>query len=157
MTGLAHPLLALAEIQDLKLFQDPIGRMGIIVLAILLGGLVTWFGLALIGILRQRRRENLPAVIGDSEVILDRVCSLTGFGISDRYLLKKVARRMNLPQPAGILLSPVLLRQAAEVWIKAHRFSPTQNWGAHRLDRMARMMFGKSLKELTTSGEPGQA
>jgi len=146
MTGLS--MLAFGADPNLKLFQDPLGRVGVIVLVVVVVGMLVWFGGGLFAMYRRRRAERLPAVFGDPQDMLDRVCVLAGLGVSDRYLLNKTARRMNLPQPAAILLSPVLLRRAADTWIRAHRFAPTQNWGLHRLDLIARTLFGKPLREL---------
>jgi hypothetical protein len=132
---------------QLKLFQDS-GLAGIVVLCIFIGGMLTWFGFALIGHYKRKRLELLPAILGDRHAMLDHICTLAGLGISHRYLLNKVAFRMRLSQPASIVLSPELLVEAAKTWHKTHRFTPTQAWGINKLDHIARHVYEKSLSEL---------
>jgi len=134
--------------QPLRLFQDSPGTTGIIIVAIFLGGMLTWFGFALMGYLHRKRLEQLPPILGNPKAMLDQMCTLVGLGISDRYVLTKVAFRMRLPQPASIILSPELLVQAAKIWHESHHFTPTQLWGINKLDHIARQVYEKSLSEL---------
>jgi hypothetical protein len=80
--------------------------------------------------------------------MFDQACNLLQLRLSQRYILKKTAWLMKLPQPTSILLSPVLLVQAADVWHASHRLSPTRQWGVRHLDEIAVKLFGCSLDEL---------
>jgi hypothetical protein len=145
-----NPILALFNSPDpqMKLFQTPPGTTGIVILVILLAGLLTWVEIAYLSYRRKKQMEQFPAILGDPRGLLDQVCNVIPLGVTDRYLLKKVAFQMRLPQPASLLLSPALLVEAAKTWKKTHRFTPTQNWGTSRLDSIATQIFGKSLDEL---------
>jgi hypothetical protein len=131
-----------------KLFNDDLTRTGIIVLAVLLGGFLTWFSFSLRQYIREKQLEKLPAIMGDSKKMFEQVCNLLQLGISDRYVLKKMAWQMRLPQPTSILLSPNLLLQAADTWHASHRLGPTRQWGLWHLDAIAAKAFGRSLGEL---------
>jgi len=131
-----------------KLFNDELTRTGIIVLVIILSGLLTWLGLSLRHYFHEKRLEKLPMILGDSRKMFDQVCNLLQLGLSQRYILKKMAWQMKLPQPTSILLSPVLLVQAADHWYASHRLSPTRQWGIRHLDDVAVKVFGCSLEDL---------
>ncbi len=133
---------------QMKLFQDSQGTAGIVVLALFAGGILTWFGFAFLSYLRKKRMEQFPAILGDPRALLDQVCGVIPLGITDRYLLTKVAYKMRLAQPASLLLSPALLVEAAKTWKKTYRFRPTQLWGINRLDVIATQIFDQSLHDL---------
>jgi hypothetical protein len=134
-----------------KLFNDKLTTTGIIVLAVFLGGFLIWSGSAFIRYLRMKRLEQLPGVLGDPQELFEQTASLAMLGVSERHVLKKVAWKMKLPQPVSLLLSPNLLRQAAEIWKESHALSPTRQWGLHHLNQIALKIYNQNLDQLRTN------
>ncbi len=136
---------------NMQLFPEQIDTTGIIVIAIVIGALLAAALLALAAYLHQRRLEKMPTIIGKPTELLDEAAAVLGLTMSDHRLLCKLGRAMKLPQPLSILLSPVLMLEAADTWERTHRFSPSRNWGITRLNRLSMVIYGHNLGQLAHS------
>jgi len=135
-----------------KLFSEQIGLRGVVIIVLFVAAFFAAVLFALGVYIRERRLEKLPAVLGRPKQLMDQAGAAIGLTIIDKYVLNKLAYRMRLPQPVTILLSPVLLTHAAQVWHSTHRLGPVQRWGENRLNNLARTIYEKTLHPST---EPG--
>jgi hypothetical protein len=144
------PILAIENFHPAspQLYDVSLNATGIIVMMLVGVGMSIWISVAYLRHRKLKHLEQMPDVLGDPDDLLEQTCDVLGLGISERRILKKVAYRMKLPQPVSILLSPAMMIDAAKVWEKTHHFTPSQYWGLHRLDEIARKVFGKDIQEL---------
>ena len=77
----------------------------------------------------------------------------------DKLLLRRVARRLGLANPAVMLLSPTLLGRHAYRWVDLTSGKPSRHAGLARLDALCRRLFDQSLPApdvATAAGESQQ-
>lgn len=65
----------------------------------------------------------------------------------DKLLLRRVARRLGLANPAVMLLSPTLLGRHAYRWADLTGGKPSRHAGLARLDALCRRLFDQSLPD----------
>jgi hypothetical protein len=68
-----------------------------------------------------------------------------GLSFSDKRLLRRIARRLRLVNPAVMLLSPTLLGGHAYRWADLAGGEPSRRAGLARLDTVCRRLFDQSL------------
>ncbi len=136
------------KIPDMHLFQGKIDSTGILVLEIFAFAFLIFVLFAILNYWKAKRLESLPASYGDANQLLDFIADIAGLGISDRWILRKLAKEMKIAQPSAFLLSPELLIQANEFWVKSHKLASTKAWGTYRLNFIATQIFGLPISKL---------
>lgn len=134
-----------------ELFARRTSTGGVVVIILFFTALFAAGVFALVGYIRQRRREELPTILGDPKGLLDEAGAVVELSTTDRYLLSKLAQCLRLPQPTSILLSPELLVQAADTWRRSHHIGPAREWGLRRLNGLAKVIYGNDLTHLAQS------
>jgi len=133
---------------DLKLFSGSIDTAGTVVIVLFFAALFVAAIVALGGYIHQKRLERLPAILGRPRQLLDEAGTAVELTITDRYLLNKLARRLRLPQPVSILLSPVLLVNAGRLWRRTQYPASAKQWGINKLNRLAKVIYQQDLNQL---------
>lgn len=135
-------------LEGMRLFTGPTSRAGIVVIGIVAGGLLVWMLAAVIKSVSQKRLEKLPTILGRPKQLLEQVGSAAQLTVSQKYLLNRLAYRLNLPQPTSIMISPILLVKASQLWSRTHRAGPVRQWGLNRLDELAKRVYQHDLRSL---------
>ncbi len=136
------------KMPDMHLFEGKITTTGFIILFIFIAGLVLFAIIAALRAWHAKRMENFPPIYGDANELLEQISDITGLGLSERWILRKLARDMKISQPAAIILSPELLSQANKVWRNSHKLATTKSWGTSKLDYISRQIFNIPVSKL---------
>jgi hypothetical protein len=110
--------------ENLKTAMRPsgVGSPTVILILTLVGGIVA---LLLIITLIKSRKQAQHDTAGASRPmrLFNRALKKMGIGVVDRVLLRMIARKARVAQPAVMLFSPALLQRYASRWVESLRFS----------------------------------
>lgn len=136
------------KIPNMHLFEGKISTTGFVILLIFIAALIIFTIIATLRAWRAKQMENFPPVYGNSNELLEEISDIARLGLSERWILRKLARDMKISQPAAIALSPKLLAQANKVWRNSHKLYTTKSWGTARIDYISKQIFGTPISKL---------
>lgn len=137
-----------SRIPNMHLFEGKITPTGYFILISFTVAIAIFIVISLLRAKRAKQMENFPPIYGDADQLLEQLSDITGLGLSERWLLRKLAREMRIPQPTAFLLSPELLSQASDFWQQRHNLATTKAWGIAKLDYISRQVFSVPISEL---------
>jgi hypothetical protein len=120
---------------------NQVGPPAVMLVLGFVGGIVAL--LLVLAIIRSRRetQENRSRSSRRPIRLFNKALKGLGIGLLDRILMRRIARKARLAQPAIMLFSPALLKRYATAWIDSISFPPLRSRVRTRVRIVARKAF----------------